>query len=110
MFKEMKKQNLYDPLYLPRKYTQHSVCVILMNEERIKYWDVANKYLSEHFQITNKEFCDLTGLDTLKASELLKKWVKQKLLEKVGDSKKKTAYKKPVSKKAEQTNLLEGLF
>jgi ATP-dependent DNA helicase RecG len=110
MFNEMSKKNLYLPLYLPRKYTPHSVCVVLFNEERVTYWDIVDKYLREHEDITNKEFRDITGLDTLKASEFLKKWTKQQLLEKVGRSKKKTAYKKPTAKKPESSRLLGELF
>lgn len=110
MYKEMDKKNLYLPLYLPRKYTPHAVSVILFNEERVSYWDIADKYLREHEVITNKEFRVITGLDTLKASEFLKKWTKQQLLEKIGGSKKKTAYKKPSAKKPEGARLLGELF
>ena len=110
MFNEMHKKNLYAPVYLPRKYTPHSVCVILSNEERISYWDIVDKYLHEHEAISNREFRDITGLDTLKASELLKRWTKQQLLEKVGRSKKKTAYRKPSMKKVEGDHLLGSLF
>lgn len=110
MFSEMDKKNLYLPLYLSRKYTPHSVCVVLFNEERVSYWDIVDKYLSEHALISNKEFREITDLDTLKASEFLKKWTKQQLLEKVGTSKKKTVYKKPSAKKTESSHLLGELF
>ncbi len=110
MFSEMSKKNLYLPLYLPRRYTPHSVCVVLFNEERVTYWDIVYKYINEHEAITNKEFRDITGLDTLKASEFLKRWTKQQLLEKIGTSKKKTAYKKPTAKKLEGSRLLGELF
>jgi hypothetical protein len=43
-------------------------------------------------------------------SELLKRWTKQQLLEKIGSSKKKAAYKKPSAKKVESINLLGDLF
>jgi ATP-dependent DNA helicase RecG len=107
MFNEMRKKNLHEPLYLSRKDTPHSVCVILLNEEKIGYWDIIDKFLSQHRQVSNREFCELTGLDTLKASELLKKWTKQKLLEKTGDSKKTTSYKKPAQEGPKQIDLLE---
>lgn len=110
MFNEMEKKNLYVPLYSPRKYTPHSVCVVLFNEEKVTYWNVVDKYLSEHEVITNSEFREITGLDTLKASEFLKKWTKQQLLEKIGDSKRKTAYKKPSSEKGGSSRLLGDLF
>lgn len=110
MFREMHRKNLYLPLYLSRKYTPHAVQVTLFNEERINYWDIVDKYLGEHESINNEKFREITSLDTLLASEILKKWTKQQLLEKFGESKKKTFYRKPSSKKAGTQDLLEGLF
>ena len=110
MFREMQKKNLYYPLYLPRDYTPHSVCVILFNEEKVSYWDMVEKYLLDNPSISNKQFCQISGLDTLKASEFLKKWTKQQLLEKIGMSKRKTAYRKPVTRKFGRETLLGGLF
>lgn len=110
MFREMRKKNLYLPLYLPRDYTPHSVCVVLFNEEKTTYWDTVDKFLAENKTITNKQFCAISGLDTLKASELLKRWTKQQLLEKIGTSKRKTAYCKPTAKRFGRESLLGGLF
>jgi len=110
MFREMQKKNLYYPLYLPRDYTPHSVCVILFNEEKVSYWDMVEKYLAQNESISNKQFCEISGLDTLRASEFLKKWAKQKLLEKIGMSKRKMAYRKPATRKFGRETLLEGLF
>ncbi|MBF0489368.1 MAG: putative DNA binding domain-containing protein [Candidatus Omnitrophica bacterium] len=110
MFREMYKKNLYAPLYLSRNHTPHSVCVILFNEERITYWDMIDKFLSENKIITNRQFCEISGLDTLKASEIFKKLTKQQLLEKVGTSKRKMAYSKPTAKKFGRESLLGGLF
>lgn len=98
MFREMKRKNLYYPLYLPRDYTPHAVCVILFNEEKISYWDMVEKFLMVNPAISNKQFCEISGIDTLKASEYLKKWTKQQLLEKVGMSKRTTAYRKPTAR------------
>lgn len=112
MFREMRKKNLYSPLYLSRDYTPHSVCVILFNEEKVSYWDIVDKFLIENRTITNRQFCEISGLDTLKASELLKKWRKQQLLEKVESNKSKrmTAYAKPANKGFGRASLLGGLF
>lgn len=110
MFREMQKKNLYYPLYLPRDYTPHSVCVILFNEEKVSYWDMVEKYLAENPSISNKQFCEISGLDTLKASEFLKKWTKQQLLEKIGTSKRKMAYRKPTTRKFGTEALLGRLF
>lgn len=110
MFREMHKKNLYYPLYLPRDYTPHSVCVILFNEEKVSYWDMVDKYLAENPSISNKQFCEISGLDTLKASEFLKKWTKQQLLEKIGTCKRKMAYRKPTTRKFGREALLGRLF
>ncbi|MEK7849971.1 MAG: RNA-binding domain-containing protein [Candidatus Omnitrophota bacterium] len=110
MFREMQKKNLYYPLYLPRDYTPHSVCVILLNEEKVSYWDMVEKYLAENPSINNKQFREISGLDTLKASEFLKKWTKQQLLGKVGVSKKKMAYRKPTTRKFGREALLGRPF
>ncbi|HHT9106732.1 MAG TPA: RNA-binding domain-containing protein [Candidatus Wujingus californicus] len=110
MFLEMQKKILYAPLYLPRDYTPHSVCVILFNEEKTSYWDIVEKYLVKNGFITNKRFCEISGLDTLRASEFLKKWTKQKFIEKEGTSKRNTAYRKPTTKRYGRTSLLGRLF
>lgn len=110
MFREMQKKNLYYPLYLPRDYTPHSVCVILFNEEKISFWDMVEKFLTGNPSISNKQFCEISGLDTLKASEYLKKWTKQQLLEKVGMSKRKMAYRKPTTKQFGGSTLLGRSF
>ena len=54
--------------------------------------------------------CEISGLDTLKASEFLKRWTKQQLLEKVGKSKKKMVYRKPSTKQFGREGLLGRLF
>jgi ATP-dependent DNA helicase RecG len=87
-----------------------AVCVILLNEERITFWDMIDKFLLENKSITNRQFCEISGLDTLRASELLKKWTKQQLLEKVGTSKRKMAYSKPTTKSFGREALLGRLF
>ncbi len=109
MYREMKRHNLYLPLYLSREYSPHAVRVVLFNEERTDHWDTVQNYLGQKGRVTNKEFCSITELDTLKASDLLKKWVTQGLLEKRGASKRGTYYQKP-GYKPKQTSFLEGLF
>ncbi|MBI3306894.1 MAG: putative DNA binding domain-containing protein [Candidatus Omnitrophica bacterium] len=109
MFHEMDKKNLYLPLFYPRQYSPHAVRVVLYNEERISYWDSVQKYLEEKKKITNGEFRNITGLGTLEASEFLKKWVSQNLLEKKGKSKKGTYYQKP-GFQLKEANVLERLL
>lgn len=93
MFKAMKESNLYDPLYLPPSTRPNSVFLILLNLQRVEYWDTVNKYLDENYRINNHEARRITGInDTLKMSRLLKSWVEKDLLNRVGGQVKKTAY------------------
>ncbi|OGC05161.1 hypothetical protein A2276_04380 [candidate division WOR-1 bacterium RIFOXYA12_FULL_43_27] len=96
MFELMKEANLYDPLYLTPPFTTNSVLVTLFNMARISYWDTVGKYLDEFHKITNKELRKITGIkDSVKASRLLKTWVKTQLLEEVMPSKKGAFYRRP---------------
>lgn len=93
MFKVMKEKNLYEPLYFPPYIRPHTVMLVLFNLEAVEYWDTVNKYLEAHYRITNKVARQITGIeDTLKMSRLLKTWVDDGLLEKIGVSDKKAVY------------------
>ncbi len=97
MFSIMRTHNLYEPLYLPPQTRPHSVLVILLNIQRVEYWDTVSQYLDKHSSISNREARKVTGItDTIKMSRLLKLWVKKGLLEKQETgSKKETLYHKP---------------
>ena len=85
MFKVMKEYKLYEPLYFPPSIRPNSVLLFLFNLQKTEYWDTVNKYLNEHYRITNSEARRITGVsDTLKMSRLLKSWVTKGLLEKMG--------------------------
>lgn len=87
MFKVMKEQNLYEPLFFPPTVRPNSVLLVLLNLQRVGYWDTVSKYLDENYRITNKEARNITNItDTIKMSRQLKQWVAKNLLEKV-DSK-----------------------
>ena len=87
MFKVMKEQNLYEPLFFPPTSRPNTVLLILLNLQKIEFWDTVSKYLDENYRITNKEARDITGEgDTIKMSRLLKLWAAKDLLEKI-DSK-----------------------
>lgn len=93
MFKVMREHNLYEPLYFPPSIRPNSVLLFLLNLQKTEYWDTVNKYLDEHYRITNSEARKITGVrDTLKMSRLLKAWVDRGLLEKKGGRAKKIAY------------------
>lgn len=96
MFRIMKENNLYEPLYLPPSLRPNSVLLILFNLQRIEFWDTVSKYLDEHYRITNNEARRITGVnDVLKMSRFLKSWVNKGLLERMGKAKKEIYYRKP---------------
>lgn len=97
MFKTMKENNLYEPLFFPPKLRPNSVLLYLLNLQRVGYWDTVSNYLDSRFSITNCEARRITNVnDTLKMSRLLRTWVNKGLLEKVGGQfKGKTFYRKP---------------
>lgn len=102
MFNVMNQVGLYDPLYFTKPPLSHeSVVLFLFNEERPSLWDQVNSFIDKHGRISNRELCHLGEIDTLKASKLLRHWVKKGLLvvEKPGASKKDTAYTKAGTEK-----------
>ena len=97
MFRVMKEQNLYEPLYSPPTLRPNSVLLILLNIQRIGYWDTVSKYLDENYRITNKEARGITSIaDTIKMSRLLSLWVTKGLLEKINFKFKGWVYYKKV--------------
>ncbi len=96
MFMVMKEKNLYEPLFFPPKIRPNSVLLLLLNMQRIEYWDTVGNYLNENYRITNSKVREITGLnDVLKVSRLLKTWVEKGLLERIGLGKKDSYYMKP---------------
>lgn len=96
MFKVMKEQNLYEPLFLPPTLRPNTVLLLLLNLHKIEYWDTVSKYLDENYRIINRKAREITGVtDVLKMSRLLRGWVEKGLLEKVGKAKKDSYYRKP---------------
>ena len=97
MFKVMKEKNLYEPLFYPPTQRPNSVLLILLNLQKVEFWDMVSKYLDEHYKITNQEARSITNItDTLKMSRLLKLWVTKGLLEKVDSKFKGRVYYKKV--------------
>lgn len=98
MFAVMKESNLYEPLYAPPHLRPHTVLVVLLNMQRIGYWETVSNFLSKKGRITNGMARRITGVsDTLKMSRLLSSWVEQGLLEKRADkgSKRSSFYVRP---------------
>lgn len=98
MFSVMRANDLYPPQYRElREQAQDAVLVTMLNEERPPIWEQVSDWMDRHGPISNSQLCSLSGLDTLKASKLLKRWVDQGLL--VPDTtkaKRNMVYLKPV--------------
>lgn len=96
MFRVMKEQNLYEPLFFPPTLRPNTVLLLLLNMHKIEYWDTVSKYLDENYRIINKKAREITGVDdVLKMSRLLRGWVEKGLLERIGEAKKDSYYRKP---------------
>lgn len=68
----------------------------LLNEERPPIWEQVSDWMDREGPIANSDLCQIAGLDTLKASKMLKRWVDQGLL--VADpsrGKRNMVYSKP---------------
>ncbi|HOA18800.1 MAG TPA: putative DNA binding domain-containing protein [bacterium] len=84
MFEVMSQENLYEPLFFPSSLRPNSVLLVLLNQQKISYWDTVSNYLDNNHQITNADARRITGIqDTIKMSRILKDWVDKKLLFKI---------------------------
>ncbi len=84
MREEMRKNNLYQPIFFTYPMYEDSVKVVLLNEEQPTEWEKIKKYLEKNKYIDNKIARDITGVvQTYKMSRLFKKWVKKGLLLKI---------------------------
>ncbi len=76
--------------------------VTLRNEERPPAWEQVSDWMDRHGPISNRDLCKIiAGLDTLKASKMLKHWVDQGLL--IQDptrAKRNMVYDKPTATEA----------
>lgn len=96
IFSVMREHNLYDPQYSPPSAHPNTVLLVLLNLQKVEFWDTVSNYLDQHFRITNHTAREITGIrDTLKMSRLLRAWCERDLLEKIGTAKKNCFYKKP---------------
>lgn len=97
MFSTMRAVGLYPPLYVATTSHQNgAVIVTLRNEERPPIWEQVSAWMDRNGAISNSELCRIAGVDTLRASKMLRMWVEQGLL--VADTskgKRLTTYAKP---------------
>lgn len=98
MFSLMRAGDLYPPQYRElRDQAQEAIVVTLLNEERPPVWEQVSDWIDRNGPIANGDLCQIAGLDTLKASKMLQRWVTQGLL--VNDpsrGKRNMVYRKPV--------------
>jgi ATP-dependent DNA helicase RecG len=96
MFHEMKEGGLYPPSYsVQHQSAIPTVMVRLLNEERPEAWEMVSAFLDKQGVIKNEDLRKITGLDTLRASRLLKSWTEKGLLTMRGTGKKHVTYHKP---------------
>jgi ATP-dependent DNA helicase RecG len=97
MRNEMKKQNLYEPIFLTYPTYQDSVNVVLFNERQPSEWEKVKKYLESNIYITNPIAREITGIvQSHTMSRLFKKWVEKGFLLKINsesNNPKDTKYK-----------------
>lgn len=100
MFAEMRAANLFPPFFIEYKdQEQPSVIVTLLNEERPPIWEQVSDWMDREGQLSNARLCEIAGIDTLKASKMLKRWVEQGILVKDDSGgKRSTVYRKTVPK------------
>ena len=99
MFSLMRAGNLYPPQYRELKdEAQQAVAVVLINEEQPPVWEQVSDWIDRNGPIANADLCAIAGLDTLRASKQLKRWVEQGLL--ITDpsrGKRNMVYRKPTA-------------
>jgi ATP-dependent DNA helicase RecG len=110
MFSVMQASKLFPPFYSELKeQAQEAIMVMLLNEERPPVWEQVSDWMDRNGAIGNADLCRIAGLDTLKASKLLKRWVDQGVL--VADptrGKRNMVYYKPLQNDIGQEELLPG--
>ncbi len=109
MFGEMAAAKLYPPQY--RQSTETAVQTLsltLFNEDRPAVWTEVNDWVDRNGPIANADVCRIAGVDTLKASKMLRAWVDRGLLEPLpGRVRSNAAYRRP-AQPDEQLGLLQG--
>ena len=97
MFSEMRAANLFPPFFREDRDTaQGTVVVTLLNEERPPVWEQVSDWIDRNGPIANSDLCGIAGVDTLRASKMLKRWVDQGVLQRDDTGgKRHTIYRKP---------------
>ena len=81
MRSEMKKQNLYPPIFWTYPHLQDAVRVILLNEKTPSEWEKMEHYFRKEKYVTNEQARKITGVvQRDRMARMLKKWVERGLL------------------------------
>lgn len=109
MFAEMASAKLYPPQYRQNTVAAvESVTVTLLNLERPTIWDEVSHWIDTHGDIANRQLREITRLDTLEASRMLRTWVAQGVLIALPSASRQQArYTKPM-RSVEQVNSLSN--
>jgi ATP-dependent DNA helicase RecG len=109
MFAEMAAAKLYPPRYAQNlDAAVECVTVTLLNMERPSIWDEVSDWIDRHGSIANRELREISGLDTLEASRMLRAWVSQGVLIALpAASRQQARYAKP-ERPETQPDLLSG--
>ena len=109
MFAEMASAKLYPPQYRQNTETAvESVTVTLLNLERPTVWDEVSHWIDTHGDIANRQLREITRLDTLEASRMLRTWVALGVLIALPSaSRQQVRYTKPM-RSVEQVNSLSN--
>lgn len=93
MKNEMKRQNLFPPIFITYPHIEDSVEVLLLNEERPSEWEKIYKYLQDNKYINNQEAREITGIiQSHKMSRLFRRWAEKGLLLKIEHESKNPRY------------------
>ena len=110
MFGEMAAAQLYPPQYKQSTDTAvETLLLTLFNEDRPAVWTEVSDWVDRNGPIANADVCRIAGVDTLKASKMLRGWVERGLLEPLaGRVRSNAAYQKPAQEQ-EQLGLLNAI-
>lgn len=110
MFGEMAAAQLYPPQYRQNTDTAvETLLLTLFNEDRPAVWTEVSDWVDRNGPIANADVCRIAGVDTLKASKMLRGWVERGLLEPLaGRVRSNAAYQKPAQEQ-EQLGLLNAI-
>jgi ATP-dependent DNA helicase RecG len=110
MFGEMAAAQLYPPQYRQNTDTAvETLLLTLFNEDRPAVWTEVSDWVDRNGPIANADVCRIAGVDTLKASKMLRGWVERGLLEPLaGRVRSNAAYQKP-AQEHEQMGLLNAI-